>query len=258
MSDAEARDDELETQIDDSNESNDDPIKNVKSEFNRKFENVSKMIEENNKRFSGVIDQLMSQMNNQQQAPPQNSSDEEDLEDLMYSNPAEFKRRITEQVKGEVTSSLTEQQQAQQQEAQAINEVLTTMSQRFPEYQDQNSDLSQAAIKIYDSLPEHVKKDPASAYKIAMSDAALELGVLPVSKRKQVQSDEDFTLDGGGNSGMGNRRSKSSKKGKVSEATRAFSQLLGQNPDDPKTKERLEKAANRSNWARYRKPGGDR
>lgn len=257
MSDAEAPntgDNHNSDPITGENGSDQDAIKNIKSEFNRKIENISKMMEDNNKQFTSVIEQLMAQ----NKPAPQPDNSEDDLEDLMYSNPAEFKRRIAEQVKGEISQTLTQQQEAERAQAQAVNQVLSTMQQRFPEYGDQNSELSQTAIKIYDSLPDNVKADPASAYRIAMSDAAIELGVLPVDKRRKVQGDEDFSLDGGGDRRMSSKRRKSGEKGSIAEGTKIFSQLLGQDPDDPKTKERLEKAANRRSWGKYRRPGEDR
>ena len=106
-----------------------------------------------------------------------------------------------------------------------------------------------AAVEIYNALSPEDKTSP-TAYRLAVKEAASDLGVLPVRKRKQ--SDDDSYLASSSSSPEGKPSSRrSAKEDEIDTKTIAFAKMVGLNTDDPKVVENLKQRSKRQNWSRY-------
>lgn len=217
------------------------------AEMNRKFSKLN----EDNARMSQILEQLAAR----QQAKPsyeanKSSVDEEkELADLVYTNPAEYGRRISERATKQATQVVQQTIQAQQQ----TNNVLTQLASEYPELADNASELTVKAVNIYKNMPE---TDRAStlAYKIAVRDAAAELGLLPKSKRPKDGGNEPNV--GNSNSAVnevvkGQQRNASKSNNKLDDKTLEFAKLMGLDTSKKEVVERLTKRNERKNWGKY-------
>jgi hypothetical protein len=212
-------------------------LKNFKAEMDRKMSNLA----DTNAR---LIQQLES-MKTPAKAPPKRETDDE-LADLLIDNPKEYARLIKQQAKEEVLAEVSSMGQRQAKEASTIRQL----TQEFPELQFDDHPLTKKAVELYSQLPEDEKSSPL-AYKIAVKDAAQELGIKPRSKRSDDEVDADAFQMGGGGATSTRTRGKAKSKDELDEVTLAFSKALGRNTDDPKVKERIAKYSQRKNWMRY-------
>ena len=215
----------------------DETLKNLKSEFSRKNDNVAKELEQ--------IKNMLGGLANQQQAAQQRHKVVEDSEvpDPIL-DPKGYKEYLKREVMQETNQMVNQNNQRQGQ--------LSALVQSYPELQDGNSELTKKAVENYSRLSNEEKMSP-SAYKFAVQDAAAELGVLAMSKRsnnKQNDGDDSFT----GNSGSYSSNKPSSKQNKsndkIDDATLAFAQAIGKDTSDPKYIESLKKHITRKNWNR--------
>lgn len=208
-----------------------DELKNIKSEFARKQDNTNKELENIKNMLAGIAQQTQ-----QAKAPAQKQEKPDPLLD-----PEAYEQYITEKVSSRMDQSINQNNQRQAQ--------LAALVQNYPELQDANADLTKKAVEVYNRLSPEEKMSP-NAYKFAVQDAAAELGVVAVSKRKQSESsDDDFT--GNSDSYQGNRSkpsSKQNKSDKIDEATLALAELMGRPIKDPKYLESLKKYTGRKNW----------
>jgi hypothetical protein len=166
-----------------------------------------------------------------------------DLDELIYKDPKQYAKRVTENAKREAMQAV-QQVNAQQQQS---NQVLSQLVNDYPELSDTNSELSKRAVDIYKSLSES-ERNSSLGYKVAVREAAAELGSLPKSKRKQTDS-EDFTL--GGSKGQKAATQSQPKQKDLDEATLKFAKAMGLNTDDKKVVERLKARAQRTKWDKY-------
>ncbi|NIO44967.1 MAG: hypothetical protein GTN36_05450 [Candidatus Aenigmarchaeota archaeon] len=210
-----------------------DEIASKIDEINTKYSSQSQQLEQ----LMNMQQQLVSQIQaaNQDKEEMNYYSDSEDLESLIISNPAEAIKRISETVKKEVTTEINTNNYT--------NQVLTNLYSEYPELKDDNSDLTKKALQIHALHGEGRKKDPI-AIKASVHEAALELGLLPTSKRKSQSSDE-YTFGASNN----NRREKSSKT-KVNDLTLAAAEAFGLDINDKAVVERLNKHSQR-NFRKY-------
>lgn len=231
-------------------EASQDPVKQLKSEFSRKLENINAILEAQNKQSQDLLNILVAQQSRSSEASKESKEDDGISEDLVLSDPKEYARRVTEKAVREAKSAMDKDRQAsnrvQQQEASA----LAALRADYPELNDSNSELARKAIEIYNKIG----SSGELAVKASVREAAADLGLVPVKKRQSNNAD-DFSMSGGSSMSEGNSRSgdRGRSKKKVSEATLEFARLLGRDVDDPKVKARLEKAAERRNWKRYSK-----
>lgn len=225
----------------DDSSSNDSSQKNVQAEFYRKTE---KLAEQQNA-LNQKLEQIASMLT-QQQRPQQSSSNqsEEDLEALAYKDPKAYARVVREAAAAEagriVDARMNQQSQA--------NSVLAQLGNEYPELADSTSDLTKRAVDIYKSLSPS-EQATASAYKVAVRDAAAELGILPKAKRKS--GGDDFTM-GSSSSSQGASRSGNQRKSEdVDVRTLAFAEAVGLNIKDKGVVDRLKQRATRKNWGKY-------
>lgn len=196
-----------------------------------------------NEKLSKQLESMMSAITAVAQPKAVPVGDDDDLEVLAYKDPKAYARKIQEQAERRADALVNARLNAQQQ----TNAVLTQLTSDYPELADSNSELTKKAVEIYNSLSPAEKQSP-TAYKVAVRDAAAEVGLLPKSKRKSSSGD-DFSF-GGGSAGSGNR-SESRKADKLSNETLAFAEALGMDIKDKKVVERLQSRAQRKNWNRY-------
>ena len=200
----------------------DDPIKNLKSEFNRKLGNL----EESNRK---LMEQLSALVNPKPKAPEPSK-----LDDVWYQSPAEAARIIKEETRAEIRKELDAERQLQTKQAQVINSLVA----EFPELSQQDHDLTKRAVEIYNSLPDDEKQSPI-AYKAAVKEAALELDIKPKAKRQTKKEDDSFSFGSGG--GSSRRPSSDSEIDKVRES---LAEKFGLKMT-PELKDKLKKTAKR-------------
>lgn len=213
----------------------DSRIKNLQAEMNRKTSNLDSKLEQINQQL-----QQLSLLGNNVQPSNNNTNQRPDF----LTDPEGYERYIEQKFEAKLNDRMSAQQRQQ-------SEIASLVS-NFPELSDGSSELSQAAIKAYNNLSQQEKGMPG-AYKLAVQGAALDLGILPKSKRNANQgksiSNESDDLGARGNSEAGARQD-NRKKQKIEDSTLSFAQLLGKDINDPKYLERLQKAASRTVWSK--------
>lgn len=198
-------------------------IENIKGEFSRKHDALAAQVTKLAETNAALLQQIQALKSPQPKPEPK----EKPIEDLLYDNPAEAVQKITQKVRGDIKRELDEERTTQQRQTKAINELYS----EFPEFSDQEHDLTKKALEIYGKMEDAEKADP-KALKLAGYQAAVEMGVKPKSKR--AQDDDSFSF--GGTSQGGRPRRDSSK---LDPAVTEFAKLMGLNMDDQKVMERL-------------------
>lgn len=208
---------------------------------------VRAMLEEQNKRFE-ALQQTIAQSQQQQQQPLAQESDNDDVDDdLLYTNPAEYKRRLEERITSKVTDKVTQMTQTQAAQQQELNNTVAQLSSDYPELQNQNSELTKRAVEIASKLDKSVRGTAAGA-RLAVLEASQQLGLVPVSKRQQVNTD-DFNLSA---SSSGSKPPSSKKSKKVTSEMLAVAEALGRPVSDPEYAKRLEKHVRENDkWGKY-------
>lgn len=165
-----------------------DPVKNLKSEFSRKMGNMEEQLQQ---LYQHVVAQGGTKTPAQAAAPKKAS-------ELLYEDPD----LAIAQIKSEIRSEIEGQRAVETQTQSAI----TQLSADYPELVDVKSDLRKASEQNYAKLPKHLRDTP-EGYKLAVREAAADLGVIVSSKRKAADnSNDDFVVPGRGSSGQSSRR----------------------------------------------------
>lgn len=210
----------------------DETLKNLKSEFFRKQENVSRELE-----------QIKAMLGNLAQPQRQQAAESTETPDPVL-DPKGYKEYLKKEVLQETSQIVNQNNQRQSQ--------LASLVQSYPELQDSNSELTKKAVENYSRLSNEEKMSPR-AYQFAVQDAAAELGVLAMSKRqnnKQNDGDDSFTGNSGSYSSNKPNQKQSRNNDKIDDATLAFAQAIGKDINDPKYIESLKKHTKRGNWNR--------
>lgn len=207
-----------------------DEIKNLKAEMGRKLGNYEQTITA----LKQSQDALMAQLT-QFTAPKSTGKAEEKLEDLFYSNPAEYTRRVKEETAKSIRAELNEERTTVTKQQATYQAIVRD----FPEISDGESDLSKLALEKLNSMDD--KATPA-AMRAAVAEAAVELGMKPKSKRTQDDSDS-FSLGGGGRASSS--RASAERKG-IDTRTKTVAELLGVDPE--KVKNRMNKRKSYTSW----------
>lgn len=204
-------------------------LKNLKSEMNRKLGNIDEMFKKSQEELFQKISAL------QKPAPQAAPKENADLAELIYRDPEKYAQVVTERAKNQITKELEEKSTRQAAQTQVIN----SLYKDYPELGDDAHELTQLAIKKFN---ESSKGDNSpSAYKAAVYEAALELGVKPKSKRP-TDSDEDFSVGGGGQRSQRGSR----KKDELSEEVREAAAIFGVDPE--RVKARMSKRKSFTRW----------
>jgi hypothetical protein len=217
-----------------------DDVKNLKAEFDRKLTNL----DATNKQLVASLQALAKQV-----APPVKKEPEaktKKLQDVWYDDPETSKKMIVE----ETLSILQSQQQKGQEAAQKTQKIMQALQKDFPELKDIDDPLSQKAIEIFEKYSEEEKQNPI-AYKLAVKEAAEEIGVKPKSKRTSSDDDDAFSLSQSTAKG-GREHEPGKRRGKLDPRTMEFAKLMGVDVENEKVVESL-KTRQREvrDWMKY-------
>lgn len=171
--------------------------------------------------------------------------EQKQIESFYDTTPAELEDRITNKVVSAVSGLSAKEKQTQA--------IIVGLVQEYPELSDTNSAFYKRAIEKETNLPSYLR-NTSEGYKLAAHETAAELGLLPKSKR-QTLNEDTFSMSSSGGSRMSTDNK--SKRVKISDNTMAVAELMGVNVKDPKVLKRLENAAQRKSWGKYKTPGGD-
>lgn len=227
------------------------PIDQVKAEFARKTDNILAQIEKQNVQMQEAL-AAMTAAQNQRTQQPQNDPGKtiaEELEQLSMNNPAAYAARVAELATNQALAAQDRVNQAANQRRSAENKIIGELVTDYPELNDNTSELYRAAMKSYEKLSSQDKLNPL-AMKSSIRDAAAELGVIPMKKRK-VDDPDTFVAPGS----MGGGRERTPRKEKLSQDTLAFAELLGRPVNDDNYRKSLEATAQRKSWTKYRGKG---
>lgn len=220
-----------------------DPIVNIKSEFSRKFGNLSettKRLEEANRALDDKLAAILQLV----QTPKAQPEPQANLEELWITDPAKAAAIERERIKSEVAGELTAQQVAQQERTATLAQLV----QDYPELNQPDSEIYQEVMKTYNNLPARLK-DTAEGYRLAVREGAARLGAIPVTKRgKQSSSEEVEEVISGGSRGKPARPTSTTSE--LDPMVEATARLFGLDPADKKTKERL-KARSKRNFNKW-------
>jgi len=215
-----------------------DAVVNLKAEFNRKLGNLS----ETNARLEAQLAALAAAL--PKAAPAQTAVPAKKVS--VFDDEEAFAASIEERVSARVDQVLTTREVAQAKNAQLIQGLIS----EFPELSDGSSDLTLKAVEVYNNMSADDKRAPL-AYKAAVQQAALEMGVKPKSKRAKASSDESFSLGSG--SGAAEATPRKQKSQGIDPRTKMFAEAVGLNLDDPKNKASAERIANNHGRKNYNK-----
>ncbi len=205
-----------------------DPFKNVKSEFNRKIDKTNEL-----------VNQLLSSQAQLQEAlqriaaPPASSTSKNDdvkLEELMYSDP----KKYTEIIQERATQSAVDRVRSETHSKDSVNQTIAQLASEYPELSDQENELTKAAAAILKGVSEADRTNPRT-YEYAVMKAARELDVKPRSKRAATVEDDGFVAP---SYSSPQARSKKRSSEQVVTENREVGRAFGVDLDDPKTKER--------------------
>ena len=211
-----------------------DPIKNIKAEMDRKLGNVDKTLSDltkTNQQLAQALERLTKP------AAPAPEPQKQRYSEDWFSNPDSAAEKLVQEAERRAEKKFEARLEQQNKQTQTLSSLVA----EFPELTDGSAELTKKTLEIYNSLPAEDRSSP-SAYRLAVKEAALELGVQPKSKRKRSESD-DFSLSG---EGRGPSRRDSAE---VVKATEEFARIMGLKVDD-NTKKNLKKHGAR-NWTRY-------
>ena len=186
-------------------------IKNLKAEMGRKFDNIAAQLQ-------AFVEQAKPKAPAPEAAPKKPS---------VFEDEEAYAARIIEEADKRAEQKLARMQEAQARQQQTISSLVA----EFPELAHGDHDLTKKAVETFNGMSAEEKAFGGSM-KLAVQQAALELGIKPKSKR----SDDDFYgLPGGAPSQTRTKK----KDNELDWRTEEFARLVGVNVDDPKVKERL-------------------
>lgn len=215
---------------------------NFQKEMDRKLSNTNSQVEALLKSQQELVSTLS-------QSKQQKSQVNDQISELLYTDPDKAAELLRKQVASEVRSEINSENQANQAKAQKSQQVLSQLARKYPELNDASSSLSQKAVEIFESFSDEDKSNTAVAYRAAINEAVAELGIKDASKRKSGDDIEDYGdfIIGSSNSRSGSRE----KKPKLDPATIAFADAMGLNVDDKEVLKKLAKRAQRD-YSKYR------
>jgi hypothetical protein len=213
-----------------------DPIAELKATNDQLLQALNNFKQEVNRKIDGL----------RPTPPKQEAAPKKSFKDLLWENEEEAADLIKKSAVDEAVTIVRKENAEQQKSARVAQQLYN----EFPELNSQTDPLTKRANEIYQGMSEDERNDPR-AMRLAVSEAALDLGVKPMSKRQKEQSDEDGFLLGGGRSD-GDGRSRRRKEPELSQETLETAQLMGLNVEDPKVLERLKQHAGRKEWTKYK------
>lgn len=218
-------------------------IKNLQREFERKLNNTADLTQKQLQQLAETQQKLLEQFSTLSTSKQES---EEDLENLMYSDPKAYAAKIKEMTKNEVLQEVKKSTESYNSKTAALQSAVNEAISQFPELSQSNNPLTQRVYSIVGSDP--AKIDPKDL-KLAVYQAATELNIAPINQRKAAMSKND-DFSGLSSKGQKGKSPKSSNSGVLPEGVKAWAQALGLNLNDPTTKKRLEARVKRD-WIKF-------
>lgn len=215
-----------------------DTVKNVKSEFDRKLQAVNDQIAAQNQFMTSQFNEIMNAVKAKPALP---DTSDKDLENLSYNNPAQY-AKVVEQKAAVAAEAAASRITTAQNERQ---NMLIQLTAEYPELSDASSEMYQKVVAQSKALGTNYTP---SEIKSLIRDVAADVGILPKNKRPAASTD-GFSL--GGTRSTGAPRG-GEPRAKVDEKTLLMAQLLGRDINDPKVLKGLEEATQRDTYNRYR------
>jgi hypothetical protein len=220
-------------------ESAPDQIANLKAEMNRKLDNTNAQFQQTNNQLQALLAQMQASAK-PAPAPTKKVS--------VFDDEEAFTSRLRAEAAAEaetrINASMARNQELQVKQAQRINALV----QEFPELSDSSHSFTKRAVEIFDAMPED-ERQSSLAYRAAVKEAALEMGVKPRSKRSADELDAFVSP-----SGRASDSGRSKKKAGLSDGVMLAAELLGLDIKNPEVKKRLESSAERENWTKFQSP----
>lgn len=226
-----------------------DSIKQVKSEFSRKTDNLTQQLADTQRKIDAIMAAVLNPP--KKQAAPASDDVEADVDPI--DNPKLYAKRIKDQAKREVMEEVNSMSQQQADIRMQQEAVLNKLVQDYPELNDRTSELFIKAQEMQASMSANERFSPI-AIRAIIRDAAADLGVLPVSKRSKVKEGsevDEFSVGTKTGSGSKGGEQKGAKT-KIAPSALAFAELLGRPVTDEKYLDRLSKASERKSWSKWK------
>lgn len=207
--------------------SGEEPIKQLKSEFERKMGNSEARMAE----LTAANQSLLSKIEDlTKHIGPKVEPRKADLSSLLYSDPEAYAVAIQERADARAEKIVDDRLSAMTNTNSHINKLYG----EFPELSDESNPLTKRSLEVYNSMSANEKK-ATSSLRLAVLEAASELGVKPKSKRPD---DEPV---GSGNGPAPRRRNTN----KLDAGVEEWASIMGLDTSNPKTKENLLKRQQR-------------
>lgn len=217
-----------------------DEVKNLKGEMGRKFDNLQDALKKQNAEMQKIVETLQAQT--RQKSLPIVEEKQVSIGDMLFENADAAVETILSRAEQRLDSKINRR-----------DETMATVSRitgEYPEFLDQNSDVYRLAVQKQSALAPSLQNTP-DGIKIAMYEAASEVGLLPKSKRQSTSNDDnDDFVQSGGSSSAGRTRTRE-KSDKIDPKTVEWARLLGVPVEDPKRMESLKNRAKRGSWGKY-------
>lgn len=206
-----------------------DPIQNLKGEFNRKLGGLESQVSS----LAALNQQLLSKLDGLSKPAhiPQGSSTE-DFTNVLFERPKEFIDKFQQSVSQQIDQRIS----GIQQQASEQTQVLSNLYDQYPELQNPSSELTKKAIEIQSGMSAEERRNP-KMLRVAALEAAAELGVQP--KRKRPVEDQDAAFAPSSLNGKFSDREMPRSMKQAEAATMELAELMGLNVSDKKVKDSL-------------------
>ena len=208
-----------------------DPFVNLKSEMDRKLGNMASQLTE-----------LTETLKTKFIDPPNpnrvdSNSKKQSFKEKFYNDEDAAVDELRSEIKQDIRQELGQERKQ--------TSILSSLYSDYPELTDLQNPLTQRAIAIHKGYDKADQANPTSL-RLAALEAAQELDILPVRKRKSNQ--DEWTGHSGTNT---NTSAPRQKRGEIPAETLGFAEAMGMNTKDPKVVEKLKERSKRQNWTRY-------
>lgn len=162
-----------------------DPIQNLKGEFNRKLEGLNGQISS----LAEMNKTLLSKLDGLSKPAPDTSGSSTDDASMIFEKPNEFIKKLKSEVLGEVDSRIS----TVQAHAAQTNQTVATLYDQYPELNSAASELSKKANEILQGMSNEERRNP-KFLKVAVLEAAAELSIAPKKQRKAEDTEPDVSF----------------------------------------------------------------
>lgn len=205
-------------------------------DYSGQFQNISEQLKQMNEQFLQSQQQMITQL---QPTPQTQESDEIDPYD-----PDSLKRYVSK-VEQQALQKAQQTVQETLQRDNALKGTLARLGSEYPEI-NQDAETQKLVVSEHGRLPKNLQ-DTAEGYELAVARVASSKGLIPKSKRPAPKEDE-FVASGSSGSG---RRSQRQRNQEVSDAAKAWSQLLGRDTESDDYKKRMNEIVKNKRFNKY-------